>query len=180
MVCMEIFREKPVTQREMTQFHSDEHVEFLSRITPSNMNSYITEQHEYNIGDDYPVFDGLFDYCSISAERSMGNSVSRGIISQRSCVLQRVLHVLVETCDIAVNWAGGLHHAKKSEASSFCYVNDIVLNILESFRYHTRVLYIDIDVHHGDGAEEAFADRVMTVSFHNMASIFQELANCGT
>lgn len=33
--------------------------------------------------------------------------------------------------DIAINWAGGLHHAKKSEASGFCYVNDIVLGILE-------------------------------------------------
>ena len=33
--------------------------------------------------------------------------------------------------DIAVNWSGGLHHAKKSEASGFCYVNDIVLAILE-------------------------------------------------
>ena len=33
--------------------------------------------------------------------------------------------------DIAVNWAGGLHHAKKSEASGFCYVNDIVLGIVE-------------------------------------------------
>lgn len=34
-------------------------------------------------------------------------------------------------CDIAINWAGGLHHAKKSEGSGFCYVNDIVLGILE-------------------------------------------------
>jgi acetoin utilization deacetylase AcuC-like enzyme len=33
--------------------------------------------------------------------------------------------------DICVNWAGGLHHAKKTEASGFCYVNDIVLAILE-------------------------------------------------
>jgi acetoin utilization deacetylase AcuC-like enzyme len=33
--------------------------------------------------------------------------------------------------DICINWAGGLHHAKKSEASGFCYVNDIVLAILE-------------------------------------------------
>lgn len=33
--------------------------------------------------------------------------------------------------DIAINWGGGLHHAKKSEASGFCYVNDIVLAILE-------------------------------------------------
>lgn len=36
-----------------------------------------------------------------------------------------------QQCDIAINWAGGLHHAKKSEASGFCYVNDIVLAILE-------------------------------------------------
>ena len=28
-----------------------------------------------------------------------------------------------DKCDIAVNWAGGLHHAKKSEATGFCYVN---------------------------------------------------------
>ena len=33
--------------------------------------------------------------------------------------------------DICINWSGGLHHAKKSEASGFCYVNDIVLGILE-------------------------------------------------
>ena len=68
-------------------------------------------------------------------------------------------------CDVAVNWAGGLHHAKKSEASGFCYVNgnfiyleiltsDIVLGVIELLRYHNRVLYIDIDVHHGDGVEE--------------------------
>ena len=36
-----------------------------------------------------------------------------------------------DQCDIAINWAGGLHHAKKSEASGFCYVNDIVIGILE-------------------------------------------------
>jgi histone deacetylase 1/2 len=77
-------------------------------------------------------------------------------------------------CDIAINWAGGLHHAKKSEASGFCYVNDIVLGILELLRYYPRVLYIDIDVHHGDGVEEAFytTDRVMTVSFHKYGEFF--------
>ena len=32
---------------------------------------------------------------------------------------------------ICVNWSGGLHHAKKAEASGFCYMNDIVLAILE-------------------------------------------------
>ena len=94
--------------------------------------------------------------------------------------------------DIAINWAGGLHHAKKGEASGFCYVNDIgktshvpclhpnlttsvaVLGILELLRLHTRVLYIDIDCHHGDGVEEAFytTDRVLTCSFHKQKDYF--------
>ena len=39
-------------------------------------------------------------------------------------------------CDIAINWAGGLHHAKKFEASGFCYVNDIVIAILELLKVH--------------------------------------------
>ena len=100
----------------------------------------------------------------------------------------------MQKADVAVNWAGGLHHAKKCEArcahscvgdglrrrrvesrglitmclcncSGFCYVNDIVLAILELLKVHQRVLYIDIDIHHGDGVEEAFytTDRVMTV-----------------
>lgn len=61
--------------------------------------------------------------------------------------------------------AGGMHHAKKAEASGFCYINDIVLSILELLKTFRRVLYVDIDIHHGDGVEEAFylTDRVMTV-----------------
>jgi acetoin utilization deacetylase AcuC-like enzyme len=41
-------------------------------------------------------------------------------------------------------------------------------------RVHQRVLYIDIDIHHGDGVEEAFytTDRVMTVSFHKYGEYF--------
>lgn len=45
---------------------------------------------------------------------------------------------------------------------------------LDFIRYHQRVLYIDIDIHHGDGVEEAFytTDRVMTVSFHKYGEYF--------
>jgi len=76
--------------------------------------------------------------------------------------------------NIAINFGGGLHHAKKSEASGFCYVNDIVLAILELLMVYPRVIYIDIDVHHGDGVEEAFylSNRVMTVSFHQYGEDF--------
>lgn len=86
--CIDILANK----REMTQFHSDDYVDFLSRITPVNMNSFIKEQHKCtfnnfaimliltkcpdNVGDDCPVFDGLFEYCSISAGGSMGKDSS--------------------------------------------------------------------------------------------------------
>ena len=42
------------------------------------------------------------------------------------------------TTDIAINWSGGLHHAKRGEASGFCYVNDIVLAILELLKFVLR------------------------------------------
>ncbi|KAL7751528.1 histone deacetylase [Sorochytrium milnesiophthora] len=155
---MSIYRPKPATKEEMSRFHSDEYLDFLYRVTPDNMDAYQKQAIKFNIGEDCPVFDGLFDYCSLSAGGSLEGAarLNRG------------------KCDIAVNWAGGLHHAKKSEASGFCYVNDIVLGILELLRYHQRVLYIDIDVHHGDGVEEAFytTDRVMTVSFHKYGEFF--------
>ena len=91
----------------MTQFHTDEYVEFLKKVTPDNMEAYQKEQGRFNVGDDCPVFDGLFEFCGISAGGSMEGAarLNRG------------------KCDVAVNWAGGLHHAKKSEASGFCYIN---------------------------------------------------------
>jgi len=75
---------------------------------------------------------------------------------------------------VAINWSGGFHHAKKSECNGFCYVNDIVLAILELLKVFPRVLYVDIDIHHGDGVEEAFylSNRVMTVSFHKFGDFF--------
>ena len=107
---------------------------------------------------DCPIFNGLYDFCQLSA----GGSI---------CGAMKLNH---QECDIAINWSGGLHHAKKGEASGFCYVNDIVLGILELLKVHERVLYIDIDIHHGDGVEEAFytTPRVMTLSFHKYGDYF--------
>lgn len=41
-----------------------------------------------------------------------------------------------DKCDIAVNWAGGLHHAKKAEASGFCYVNGKLISASSRAGYH--------------------------------------------
>ncbi|EPY28539.1 histone deacetylase 1/2 [Strigomonas culicis] len=76
--------------------------------------------------------------------------------------------------DIAMHWGGGMHHAKCGECSGFCYVNDIVLGIIELLKCHERVLYIDLDMHHGDGVDEAFcqSDRVFTLSLHKFGESF--------
>ncbi len=155
---MEVFRPQLITDRQMTVFHTDDYIDFLRKVTPDNQFQYIRELNRFNMDVDCPVFDGVFRYCQTYAGGSVGGAYR---LNKR-------------TSDVAINWAGGLHHAKKSEASGFCYVNDIVLAILELLKYHARVLYIDIDIHHGDGVEEAFytTDRVMTVSFHKYGDYF--------
>ncbi|KAL4235849.1 Histone deacetylase 2 [Mactra antiquata] len=155
---MEIYRPHKATQEEMTKFHSDDYIKFLRSIRPDNMSEYNKQMQRFNVGEDCPVFDGMYEFCQLST----GGSVAGAVKLNK------------QAADIAINWAGGLHHAKKSEASGFCYVNDIVLAILELLKYHQRVLYIDIDIHHGDGVEEAFytTDRVMTVSFHKYGEYF--------
>ena len=155
---MEVFRPQLATQAELTRFHSDDYVKFLRTVTPDNMNDYVRQLQQFNVGEDCPVFDGMYDYCLIYTSGSIGGAK----------------RLNAKTSDIVINWSGGLHHAKKSEASGFCYVNDCVIAILELLKYHQRVLYIDIDIHHGDGVEEAFytTDRVMTLSFHKYGDYF--------
>ncbi|KAI1727951.1 histone deacetylase domain-containing protein [Ditylenchus destructor] len=143
---------------DMSRFHSPEYVQFLKRVSPANAEQFEGFFHKFNIGEDCPVFDGIFEFCSLYTGGSLEGAM-------------RLNHGLA---DIAINWSGGLHHAKKSEASGFCYINDIVIGITELLKYHPRVLYIDIDIHHGDGVQEAFnlTDRVMTVSFHRYGNYF--------
>ncbi|XP_010565382.1 PREDICTED: histone deacetylase 8 isoform X5 [Haliaeetus leucocephalus] len=62
----------------------------------------------------------------------------------------------------------------RDEASGFCYLNDAVLGILRLRQKFDRVLYIDLDLHHGDGVEDAFSftSKVMTVSLHKFSPGF--------
>uniref|UniRef100_A0A672KHS2 Histone deacetylase n=1 Tax=Sinocyclocheilus grahami TaxID=75366 RepID=A0A672KHS2_SINGR len=155
---MMVFKPYKASQHDMCRFHSEDYIDFLQKVSPNNMQGFTKSLNAFNVGDDCPVFPGLFEFCS----RYTGAS------------LQGATQLNHKLCDIAINWAGGLHHAKKFEASGFCYVNDIVISILELLKYHPRVLYIDIDIHHGDGVQEAFylTDRVMTVSFHKYGNYF--------
>eukprot|EP01032_Pedospumella_encystans_P024595 gene24595-27812_t len=72
--------------------------------------------------------------------------------------------------DIAVNWSAVCTTPRKWRPVA----SVTSTTILELLKHYPRVLYIDIDVHHGDGVEEAFytTDRVMTLSFHKYGDFF--------
>ncbi|KAK0432557.1 hypothetical protein EV421DRAFT_2063854 [Armillaria borealis] len=122
----------------MSSFYTDEYVHFLNRVTPGTSEELTyhgthciciaaTDSPVVLVGEDNPPFEGVFEFCSISAGGSM--AAARRIASGAS--------------DICINRAGGLHHAKKREASGFCYINDIVFGILELLHAYPRVLYVD-------------------------------------
>ncbi|CEL99810.1 unnamed protein product [Vitrella brassicaformis CCMP3155] len=157
---MEVYRPHKASDPELEMFHEQDYINFLSQINPETTKDWIQQMKRFNVGEatDCPVFDGLFEFqqscagASIDGAQKLNNGQS----------------------DVCINWSGGLHHAKRAEASGFCYINDIVLGILELLKYHARVMYVDIDIHHGDGVEEAFyvTPRVMTVSFHKFGDFF--------
>ncbi|KAJ0357314.1 hypothetical protein COL922a_014664, partial [Colletotrichum nupharicola] len=147
---MDLYHSRAATPEELNDFHTSGYLEFLQNVIPGDMEKADLSEAiaRFNFGDDCPIFDGLFQYCSLYSGASI--DAARKLCNNQA--------------DIAINWSGGLHHAKKAEASGFCYINDIVLAILQLLRVHPRVMYIDIDVHHGDGVEQAFwsSDRVLT------------------
>lgn len=155
--AVDMYKTRPASKEALLQFHSPEYVSYLEKITPETVNKAAAAK-EFNIGDDCPIFEGLFEYAKTYAGSS----------------LDATLKLISGASDVAINWSGGLHHAKKYAPLGFCYINDIVLLILELLKYYPRVLYIDIDLHHGDGVQEAFytTDRVMTCLFHKYNGTF--------
>ncbi|KAM3176735.1 hypothetical protein ACTXT7_005934 [Hymenolepis weldensis] len=157
----------------------------LTRIPPLEIEDYVTTLQlldEYYESDDEPkipddvseVLDeyGLsYDCHGFKGVYGFALAAVRGTLAAVDCLIN-------SQCQIAINWAGGWHHAKRSEASGFCYLNDIVLGIqhlLSAPRFSSGpILYIDLDLHHGDGVEEAFAysPRVITFSVHHGAPGF--------
>jgi histone deacetylase 1/2 len=103
--------QRPVraTKSQLTRFHTDEYINLLEQVLPETAEELTGNGTRCLTGEDCPAFEGVFEFCTISAGGSIGAAerINEG------------------STDIAINWAGGLHHAKKTEASGFCYVNDM-------------------------------------------------------
>ncbi|KAJ7453237.1 hypothetical protein FB451DRAFT_1050437 [Mycena latifolia] len=139
------------------------HVLRAKRTTPESMTAFHTDEYIDFLGRVTP-----------ETQEGLTHGVVGVFLHFRPGVHRAAQRISSGATDIAINWGGGLHHAKKGEASGFCYINGIVLCILELLRTYPRALYINIDIHHGDGVEEAFysTDRVMTASSHKFGKFF--------
>ncbi len=111
--------------------------------------------HHFGLGtSDNPIFDGM-------------HAASAAV-----CGASTVAAELVARGDVAhaFNPAGGLHHARAREASGFCIYNDpaVAIGKLLELQPEWRVMYVDVDVHHGDGVQWIFYEnpQVLTVSLH--------------
>ncbi|KRH92460.1 Histone deacetylase complex, catalytic component RPD3, partial [Pseudoloma neurophilia] len=136
----------------------DKHMDILE-IETNCLDSYHNDEKLFSnkiYNDDCPHFPGLKEFCS---------KYTNGTLLAANSLLHY---------DIAINWSGGMHHGKKNEPSGFCYKNDIVIAIQRLLKSFDKVLYIDIDIHHGDAVEEAFGfnERVLTCSFHKYGDGF--------
>ena len=137
-------------EEDLALFHSKDYLRVLKQ---ANEDLLQADGYRYGLGPgDNPVFPGLYDWSLWVA----------------GATLQAVDFVASGEGGVSFNIAGGLHHAMKSRASGFCYVNDPVIGILRLLSQGKRIAYIDIDAHHGDGVQKAFyqTDQVLTISLH--------------
>jgi len=103
------------------------------------------------VGDN-PAFAGMHDAAAAVAGGS----------------LRAIEAILRGDVEHAFHPGGGLHHAMPDRASGFCIYDDPALAIARARRDGLRVLYVDLDVHHGDGVQAIHAadPGVMTISVH--------------
>jgi acetoin utilization protein AcuC len=141
---------RPATDKELTLFHTSEYVDIV-RALSGGATTIASFRYGFGSGDN-PVFAGMYD--------SEGLKVGSAIQGAR---------MLVDgACDIAFSYSGGLHHGGPDFASGFCVFNDAAVAIQWLLEQGLKVAYVDIDVHHGDGVQNAFYDsaQALTVSLH--------------
>ncbi len=105
-------------------------------------------------------------------ERRTGFPLSRGLVEREVTIMQGTVSSAEQAIEIgiAMNIAGGTHHAFSNRGEGFCLLNDIALgadNLLQK-ELARQVLVVDLDVHQGNGTAEIFQndDRVFTFSMH--------------
>ena len=149
---MEI-KARSATDEEITAVHDPEYVHIVQDIDVGHRKPSFGLQFGLGTSDN-PIFANMH----AASAAVCGASVTAAEAVERG----DALHVF--------NPAGGLHHARRREASGFCIYNDPAVAIARflALRPDWRVAYVDVDVHHGDGVQWIFYEdpRVLTISLH--------------
>lgn len=141
---------RPCSQEDLLTTHSPEFVEVVDRLSAGQ---HVPFPHIYGFDTgDNPIFPGMWEASLLYTGASV--DAAQAIMDGRGRA--------------AMNISGGLHHAHYARAAGFCVFNDCAVAIHRLRRKFARVAYIDLDVHHGDGVQEAFYDdpTVLTISIH--------------
>jgi len=140
---------RQATDAELTRLHTPEYVDTVKRFSDDPWG----QPPRSGIGPgDCPPFE---DMHAASAAIAGGS-------------IEAVDRILAGDVEHAFNPGGGLHHAMAARAAGFCIYNDVALAVARARDAGHRVLYVDIDVHHGDGTQALFWDdpQVLTLSIH--------------
>lgn len=151
------FIESPrATPADLARFHDPA---YIAAVQAAERHGAVSEDmaQRHHIGiNGNPIFDGMY--------RRPVTACGGGMLAARL--------LMADQCRVVYAPGGGQHHARPDRASGFCFFNEPVLSMLAMLEHGAqRVFYLDLDAHHGDGVQDAFADddRVMTVSIHEAA-----------
>ena len=136
---------------ELMRFHDPDYLAALRRAEATQFVS-AADRERFGLGvDGNPVYRDMFRRPAVSAGGVM--------LAARLTIEGGIVH----------SPGGGTHHGRRDRASGFCFLNDPVLGLLTWLDLGlSKIVYLDIDAHHGDGVQDAFHDdaRVLTISLH--------------
>ncbi|MFQ5980124.1 MAG: acetoin utilization protein AcuC [Candidatus Heimdallarchaeota archaeon] len=155
---MRMFKPRQATHDELVTFHDPRYVKAVESVSAT-----LEEAQVYGLGTmECPVFPELHT----SASTIVGG------------ILDATKRVVAEETALEFPILAGMHHAHAARADGFCYYNDIVIALKYALDHGVkRILFLDTDVHHPNGVQEAFYanSSVLLVSLH-LSSKFIEPA----
>ena len=148
---MTVFHPEPLDPDLLILFHEPAYLELLEEAARGEVR---IEMLERGLGtEDTPIIPGIYDW---SLRASGGTHAI-------------MLSIVNGDALAAFNPLGGFHHAMPGHAEGFCYINDIVIAIMDALRMHPiKIAYVDLDAHHGNGVQQAFYSDpgVLFISVH--------------
>jgi acetoin utilization protein AcuC len=143
---------EPAAPERLIRFHDPDYVAALRR-AERDQRLDDAERRHWNIGvNGNPIYPEMFRRPATACDASL-----------------KAAHLIARAPATVHALPGGTHHGRPNRASGFCFLNDLALAILDLFdRGFERLVYVDLDAHHGDGVQDAFDGdpRLLVISIH--------------